>query len=548
MKKKNFFDIVKNNWTFLFIMSIINQFFYLSKFMIYKNIIDLLIKNNLLYHDFFKSMTLNFINLVISQIIFYFNSYFLENRISKNNHQIYLKLIKKILSYRIDFFKKSSNMNIINQFGCYLNGIELLIEKIIIDIPKVSCFILFYLMNMFCFPVEKSILIILINIGFIYIVTPLSSKQYQLNKYMNNLELNHKNKLLEISNNIEHVKLNNFQSIESTCLANIYDKYLKTKKNDRIITKFLLILNEAYNDILIFMIIMMNFFALINGRTNFGEIIYFILMSINFRLNINQLKEIYNYYQRIKEEINIVEDIFNNQEIEIIKNSAIELKHIGDISFENVYFSYSNEKPILNNLSLKFLENKINLLMGPNGSGKSTIIKLLLRFCELEISKDQNKIFCNGIDIKEFSINELRNKISFISQEPYIFNDTIWNNITYGNSGISEEKIYEICNLLDCKEWLDLNKTKITGFRGKNLTGGEKKRIQLIGNLCKESELIVFDEPSNSLDSLAIKWFVNLVKKLKEEYKKTIIITTHDIRLMDITNYVIDLNKINQMI
>ena len=184
--------------------------------------------------------------------------------------------------------------------------------------------------------------------------------------------------------------------------------------------------------------------------------------------------------------------------------------------------------------------DKINLLLGPNGSGKSTIIKLLLRL--YEINEDNGSIYYYGKNIKSISLQELRENITFVSQDPSIFNDTVWNNIIYGNENMTENKIMEICDILDSAEWINEVKNKKAGFRGKNLSGGEKKKIQLINSICRDTDVIIFDEPSNALDSNAIRWFIEFVNKLKNKYNKTVIIITHDLRLTTISDNIVDLN------
>lgn len=195
----------------------------------------------------------------------------------------------------------------------------------------------------------------------------------------------------------------------------------------------------------------------------------------------------------------------------------------------------------MKNISFKLVHNQINLLLGPNGSGKSTIIKLLLRLYELEESDNKNIIYYSGKNIKSMSLEELRNSITFVAQEPAIFNDTVWNNLTYGIEHISETQILNNCALLDSKEWIVEQKNKIAGFRGKELSGGEKKKIQLINSISRNTDVIIFDEPTNALDSNALKWFIGFVKKIKEDYKKTVIIITHDTRLTDVVDNVVTL-------
>jgi len=125
---------------------------------------------------------------------------------------------------------------------------------------------------------------------------------------------------------------------------------------------------------------------------------------------------------------------------------------------------------------------------------------------------DKNKIYFKGNDIKELTLRELRKRIVFVSQEPYIFNESILYNIKYGNEKVMDAKVIELCDIIYSRDWLLQNKDKSTGFRGRNLSGGEKKKIQLINAICRDAEVIIFDEPTNTLDSNAIIWFNEFIK------------------------------------
>jgi ABC-type bacteriocin/lantibiotic exporter with double-glycine peptidase domain len=278
------------------------------------------------------------------------------------------------------------------------------------------------------------------------------------------------------------------------------------------------------------------------------DLLYLAINTSNFCSKILQLKDIYNYYRKINPKLKIVYEMLNNkgENFENTKNIKNALTQSNtNIIFKDITFSYDGIVNVLNKINFVFQGHKINLLLGPNGSGKSTLIKLLLRIYELNDDENQdiNKIYFNGIDVKNINLIELRQKIVFVSQEPNIFNESVLYNIKYGNEDIADVKIIELCDIIYSRDWLINNKNKLAGFRGRNLSGGEKKKIQLINAICKDTEVMIFDEPTNTLDSKALEWFMEFLKILRDKYNKTIVIITHDLRLVNVSDNVIDLNK-----
>ncbi len=115
------------------------------------------------------------------------------------------------------------------------------------------------------------------------------------------------------------------------------------------------------------------------------------------------------------------------------------------------------------------------------------------------------------------------------------------NNVCYGYSDDYDKRVFNYSDLLDLGEWIITNSNKKCGFMGKNLSGGEKKKVQLLNAICGQSKVIIFDEPSNALDKVALEWFKTFVKQLRDKYGKTIIIITHDARLMELSDHTVDM-------
>lgn len=193
------------------------------------------------------------------------------------------------------------------------------------------------------------------------------------------------------------------------------------------------------------------------------------------------------------------------EDIEKIK-SAPELDKQGkdltiendDIAFENVNFSY-DDKQVIKNVSFDIAANTSTAIVGPSGSGKSTLCHLLLRFYDV----NDGFIRIGGIDIKDLKLSTLMSQISAVFQKVYLFNDTIENNILFGNPGATKEEVIRAAKQACCHDFImklpDGYKT-VLHEKGNNLSGGERQRISIARAILKDAPIIILDEATASID------------------------------------------------
>ena len=175
------------------------------------------------------------------------------------------------------------------------------------------------------------------------------------------------------------------------------------------------------------------------------------------------------------------------------------------IKFKNVSFSF-NDKKVLDDITFSFKKNSINTIVGPSGVGKTTIIDLLLKIYE----PDDGEIFVDEKIISDISKEELRNSISFLPQDLLILNTNIFENIDLYGKNISHQKlIREIDSMKLGLNKLEVESAENIGYGGINLSGGQKQKINILRTILKDSNFIIFDEPTNNLDQESINIFVN---------------------------------------
>ncbi len=179
-------------------------------------------------------------------------------------------------------------------------------------------------------------------------------------------------------------------------------------------------------------------------------------------------------------------------------------KVIGDVEFKNVQFSYDGERQILKDINFELKSGRSIALVGPSGSGKSTIANLIPRLYDV----GGGKITLDGVDVRSLDLAWLRDKIGIVSQETYMFNGTIRENLLYAKPDATEEELMEACKKANIEDFI-LKQEKgldtMVGNRGLKLSGGEKQRLSIARVLLKDPALLIFDEATASLDSISEK-------------------------------------------
>ena len=189
-------------------------------------------------------------------------------------------------------------------------------------------------------------------------------------------------------------------------------------------------------------------------------------------------------------------------EIENAPNALVLSRATGQVEFRNVTFSYDKERTILKDVSFKLLSGHSVAIVGPSGSGKSTIINLIPRLYDA----DAGTVLFDGIDVRKLDLNFLRSHVGVVSQETYLFNGTIRDNLLYACPDATEENMIAACkkaNIYDFIESQEKGLDTMVGNRGLKLSGGEKQRISIARVLLKDPALLIFDEATSALDSIS---------------------------------------------
>lgn len=255
------------------------------------------------------------------------------------------------------------------------------------------------------------------------------------------------------------------------------------------------------------------------GYTTIGKFIIINSFISTIKRPFIELNGFINEWQQFKVSVSKVRKLLETEPK--IKNVGnLDLNNWNDITFDNVSAKYDN-KQVVKNININFKPNKTYAFIGEIGSGKSTIGKLLLRLIE----NSNGKITINGIPISNYTIESLRKNIGYVSQTPFLFSDTIANNVSFGNENLTKEEIIHYLELVKADYVFNLPNSidTIIGENGVILSGGEKQRLSLARAIAKKPSILILDDITSALDFETELEVTNNINNLKYECTKIII-------------------------
>jgi len=241
--------------------------------------------------------------------------------------------------------------------------------------------------------------------------------------------------------------------------------------------------------------------GVVKGTMSIGDLVMVNAFMLQLFIPLNALGIIYRQIKYTLADMDLVFKLLEQQpEIEDIDN-AKELKiDGGEVRFDQVDFSYQDERKILHNIDFTIPAGKTVAVVGFSGSGKSTLVRLLFRFYDTI----KGRILIDGQDIKTLTQDSIRSAIGIVPQDTVLFNETILYNIQYGNLNASEEDVKQaakMAHIYDFIESLPDGWNTMVGERGLKLSGGEKQRVAIARTILKKPPILLFDEATSSLDT-----------------------------------------------
>ncbi len=271
-------------------------------------------------------------------------------------------------------------------------------------------------------------------------------------------------------------------------------------------------------------------FLALDGQIKVG--MYSVMLFITQRLlwPLTELGMIFDSFQKAMASFRRIMNLRDtNPTINDGKTELLELKN--KISFENLNFEYVEDFPVLKDINIEIEKGKTTAIVGSTGSGKSTLIKLILRFYE----KNSGKILFDDHEIESLSLASIRNKIGLVSQDVFLFEGSVFENIAYGNIEANSEEVWNAARLSESDRFINELPNKedtIVGERGQKLSGGQRQRISIARAILKNPEILILDEATSAVDNETEAAIQESLETLKEG--RTVIAIAH--RLSTIRN------------
>ncbi|MDC3033070.1 ABC transporter ATP-binding protein/permease [Acidimicrobiaceae bacterium] len=271
-------------------------------------------------------------------------------------------------------------------------------------------------------------------------------------------------------------------------------------------------------------------FLALDGQIKVG--MYSVMLFITQRLlwPLTELGMIFDSFQKAMASFRRIMNLRDTNPT--INDGETELLELKDkISFENLNFEYVKDFPVLKNINIEIKKGKTTAIVGSTGSGKSTLIKLILRFYE----KNSGKILFDEHEIESLSLESIRNKIGLVSQDVFLFEGSVFENIAYGNIEANSEEVWNAARLSESDSFINDLPNKedtIVGERGQKLSGGQRQRISIARAILKNPEILILDEATSAVDNETEAAIQESLETLKEG--RTVIAIAH--RLSTIRN------------
>ena len=458
-----------------------------------------------IFSDYFRNKLLLFINQKIDLVLT-------------------LDIFEKIIKLPYNYYQNRTTGDLISRIYD-LESVREMISKvalsIFVDLPlTLISLIVLYFINNTLFIIGLLILVLYFIIIVIF--------RRVFNDYIRKIQVKKGEStslMIESISGFETVKGMHIESNIKGKFEKRYVKYLKDVFRFQDLFFLQTLFKEIIDNIGFIIITLIGCLLVLNDNMNIGRLLTFTSLLVYF---LEPIKNIINLDTMIKEAKNALKRILDIITYEEEKNGLVGNFCNGNIEFKNLDFSFNDRDYILKNINLKIKKGSKVMVIGKSGSGKSTLFKILMRFYKTK----NNKVFINDIDLNNYDIDTLNNNILYLGQNEILFNDTMYNNLVFGNSKSS--KVLDVSKMCFVDKIIDSNLgyNMMIEENGFNLSGGEKQRIVLARALLKNFNILIIDEGLSQVDvNMERKILKNIFDKFKD---KTIIFISHRLDNLDL--------------
>lgn len=410
-------------------------------------------------------------------------------------------LFKKLVFADLAWFHDNATGNLISRFVFDTNYLKTIATQTLVVMTKDSLTAIFLIASLFYYDWKMALFILIA-------LPPGALAIRQLGKRSRKAS----NKVLEQTADFSSFLEENFQGIRVVKAYGRENQSVEQGNDvieDRFKTQFKALRIEASSGpivetlagLLIAGVIFYGASNVIEGQTTPGTFFAFITAIM---LTYQPIKSVAKLFPRMQTGLAAAQRIFalldiDHKVVDSPSATPLELHH-GDVEFHHVKFAYHSDEIVLRDISLKLEAGKRVALVGPSGGGKSTILNLIPRFYDV----DAGEITVDGQNVRNVSLASLRQKIALVSQDVFLFDDTIKANIAYGRDDVTDEEIIEAAQAAAVHDFVSAlpnGYDTLVGSHGVRLSGGQKQRISIARAMLKDAPILLLDEATSALDT-----------------------------------------------
>ena len=471
-----------------------------------------------------KMIILLFGLLILNAVVMYFHTYlsgWLGQNIIKD---IRIKLFSHLQNFKLQFFDKTPIGRIVTRNVSDIETIADIfgqgIAAIIGDVLQLFgiVFLMFYIN-------WKLTLISLAILPFLFLTTYIFKEKVKLS--FNNV----RNAVANLNSYVqEHIIGMNIVQIfgnekkEYERFKKINETHLKANLKAVLYYSIYFPVMELFTSIGLGLLIWYGSNQLFTEEVTLGVLVAFIMYLQLFFRPIRAIADRFNTLQMGVVSSKRIFDLLDRKERISSNEKLYDVQLKGDVEFKDVWFAYNNDDYILKNISFKINPGESVGFVGATGSGKTSIINLINRFYDFQ----KGKILVDGADIRDFNLTSLRNNLGLVSQDVFLFSDTIYNNITLFNDSIKEDEVWNAIKKVGAEKFINKLPRKLkfnVNERGISLSVGQRQLISCIRIMLYDPKIILLDEATSSVDSESEMMIQNAISEILKN--RTSIVVAH---------------------
>ncbi|AYV76461.1 MAG: ABC transporter [Terrestrivirus sp.] len=492
--------------------------------------------------QFYTEIIKYFLGLLLIEFIHLGTYYYTKKLINKTISNLFSNAMSNMLRYNLTDLQIYDKNKLISLHDLYYI-FESVYEKMILNLPRYIIYLCYYIYGIYEFSFKTVATMIVISFVSTIIMHKISEiKEQNYTKfYLHDTSM--KQEHIERLNNIKHIKTSQTECFEQNEITDSYKQREITKNYDMKLTNAMTLIPDMTGNFMTCMIYILGAESVSSLMIKPIDLIFLGTNSNNFIYYTINLKNIWDDYKKHHHQMKIIFDL-NNEKNKIESTSMTSMTSMNENNLKEIQklkIIYENNIVPANGHEFIVERHKITSIIGKNGSGKTSLVYSLLGMNDLKCWNLEYK----GIDSDEWikmNCLKTRENVSMIYQDSQLFDKSVMYNILYGTKS-NENDVIKLSEKMGIRDWVITNSGRKIGMSGESISGGEKKKIQLLNALLQDKDIYIFDEPTNNLDDVTKKWYITQIKEMAKQ-GKIIIVITHDEILIKQTDLIIELNKI----